>query len=173
MKDTFILNLTYKMSVDTETGEILETKLISRNTNKKEAKGIVDDENPKLYLEENKCRINNSALNLLGVNIGDKIEIEYYEQGNKTIPVITPNKGNKITKSLTIAFRGVKHDVLSKYGNEFIITKNNGMFMLGDGITQEVSKDENLEVPDDLNLDDLIDSEDNNIQSIDSNFFKL
>ena len=38
IKDTFILNLTYEMSINADTGEILETKLINRTVNKPEEK---------------------------------------------------------------------------------------------------------------------------------------
>ena len=196
VKETFILSLTYEMSVDTETGEVLETKLIDRSVNKpvkamkataNEA-GQDDDKEPKLYLEDNKCRLNSKAISLMGISPGDKLDIKYDEGKNGSVPVIGTDEafgtkgGNKLTKSNTIACRGSKNEELSKYGKEFVLAEHPskaGLFVL---TSEEVAVDQlvgddnvNIDTPEgiDLNLEGLVDDKDANVSSIDTNFFKL
>ena len=196
IKETFILSLTYEMSVDTETGEVLETKLIDRSVNKpvKAMKATAneavqdDDKEPKLYLEDNKCRLNSKAVSLMGISPGDKLDIKYDDGKNGSIPIIGTDEafgtkgGNKLTKSNTIACRGSKNEELSKYGKEFVLATHPskaGLFVL---TSEEVAVDQlvgddnvNIDTPEgiDLNLEGLVDDEDANVSSIDTNFFKL
>ena len=196
VKETFILSLTYEMSVDTETGEVLETKLIDRSVNKpvKAMKATVneavqdDDKEPKLYLEDNKCRLNSKAVSLMGISPGDKLDIKYDDGKNGSVPIIGTDEafgtkgGNKLTKSNTIACRGSKNEELSKYGKEFVLAvhpSKAGLFVL---TSEEVAVDQlvgddnvNIDTPEgiDLNLEGLVDDEDANVSSIDTNFFKL
>lgn len=196
VKETFILSLTYEMSVDTETGEVLETKLIDRSINKPvkamkaTAKEAVqdNDKEPKLYLEDNKCRLNSKAISLMGISPGDKLDIKYDEGKNGSVPIIGTDEafgtkgGNKLTKSNTIACRGSKNEELSKYGKEFILAvhpSKAGLFVL---TSEEVAADQlvgdnnvNIDTPEgiDLNLEGLVDDKDANVSSIDTNFFKL
>lgn len=195
VKETFILSLTYEMSVDTETGEILETKLIDRSVNKpakvtKQASSketAADDEKePKLYLEDNKCRLNSAAIALIGVNSGDKLDIKYDENNGKSIPTIGTDEtfgtkgGTKFNKSNTFSYRGTKNEELSKYGKEFILTPHpskDGLFVLTseEMAVDQLKGDENVNIdsPEGIDLEGLIDDKDANITSIDSNFFKL
>ena len=194
IKETFILSLTYEMSVDTETGEILETKLIDRNVNKpvKAVKTVqketIQDEEPKLYLEDNKCKLNSAAVSLMGISPGDKLDIKYDEGKNGSIPILGTDAafgtkgGNKLTKSNTIACRGSKNEELSKYGKEFVLAAHpskDGLFVL---TSEEVAIDQltgdenvNIDTPEGiyLNLEGLVDDKDANVSAIDSNFFKL
>lgn len=196
IKETFILSLTYEMSVDTETGEVLETKLIDRSVNKpvKAMKATAseavqdNDKEPKLYLEDNKCILNSKAISLMGISPGDKLDIKYDEGKNGSVPVIGTDEafgtkgGNKLTKSNTIACRGSKNEELSKYGKEFVLAEHPskaGLFVL---TSEEVAVDQlvgddnvNIDTPEgiDLNLEGLVDDEDANVSSIDTNFFKL
>ena len=196
VKETFILSLTYEMSVDTETGEVLETKLIDRSVNKpvkamkataNEA-GQDDDKEPKLYLEDNKCRLNSKAISLMGISPGDKLDIKYDDGKNGSVPIIGTDEafgtkgGNKLTKSNTIACRGSKNEELSKYGKEFVLAEHPskaGLFVL---TSEEVTGDQlvgddniNIDTPEgiDLDLEGLVDDKDANVSSIDTNFFKL
>ena len=196
IKETFILSLTYEMSVDTETGEVLETKLIDRSVNKpvKAMKATAseavqdNDKEPKLYLEDNKCILNSKAISLMVISPGDKLDIKYDEGKNGSVPVIGTDEafgtkgGNKLTKSNTIACRGSKNEELSKYGKEFVLAvhpSKAGLFVL---TSEEVAVDQlvgddnvNIDTPEgiDLNLEGLVDDEDANVSSIDTNFFKL
>lgn len=196
IKETFILSLTYEMSVDTETGEVLETKLIDRSVNKpvKAMKATAseavqdNDKEPKLYLEDNKCRLNSKAISLMGISPGDKLDIKYDEGKNGSVPIIGTDEafgtkgGNKLTKSNTIACRGSKNEELSKYGKEFVLAvhpSKAGLFVL---TSEEVAVDQlvgddnvNVDTPEgiDLDLEGLVDDKDANVSSIDTNFFKL
>lgn len=196
IKETFILSLTYEMSVDTETGEVLETKLIDRSVNKpvKAMKATAneavqdDEKEPKLYLEDNKCRLNSKAVSLMGISPGDKLDIKYDDGKNGSVPIIGTDEafgtkgGNKLTKSNTIACRGSKNEELSKYGKEFVLATHPskaGLFVL---TSEEVAVDQlvgddniNIDTPEgiDLDLEGLVDDEDANVSSIDTNFFKL
>lgn len=196
VKETFILSLTYEMSVDTETGEVLETKLIDRSVNKpvKAMKATAseavqdNDKEPKLYLEDNKCRLNSKAVSLMGISPGDKLDIKYDEGKNGSVPIIGTDEafgtkgGNKLTKSNTIACRGSKNEELSKYGKEFVLAvhpSKAGLFVL---TSEEVAVDQlvgddnvNIDTPEgiDLDLEGLVDDKDANVSSIDTNFFKL
>lgn len=196
IKETFILSLTYEMSVDTETGEVLETKLIDRSVNKpvKAMKATAheavqdDDKEPKLYLEDNKCRLNSKAVSLMGISPGDKLDIKYDDGKNGSVPIIGTDEafgtkgGNKLTKSNTIACRGSKNEELSKYGKEFVLAvhpSKAGLFVLTSeeaAVDQLVGDDNvNIDTPEgiDLNLEGLVDDKDANVSSIDTNFFKL
>ena len=196
VKETFILSLTYEMSVDTETGEVLETKLIDRSVNKpvKAMKATAseavqdNDKEPKLYLEDNKCRLNSKAISLMGISPGDKLDIKYDDGKNGSVPIIGTDEafgtkgGNKLTKSNTIACRGSKNEELSKYGKEFVLATHPskaGLFVL---TSEEVAVDQlvgddniNIDTPEgiDLDLEGLVDDKDANVSSIDTNFFKL
>ena len=196
VKETFILSLTYEMSVDTETGEVLETKLIDRSVNKpvKAMKATAneavqdDDKEPKLYLEDNKCRLNSKAVSLMEISPGDKLDIKYDDGKNGSVPIIGTDEafgtkgGNKLTKSNTIACRGSKNEELSKYGKEFVLAvhpSKAGLFVL---TSEEVAVDQlvgddniNIDTPEgiDLDLEGLVDDKDANVSSIDTNFFKL
>lgn len=96
-------------------------------------------------------------------------------------------KLNKLTKSLGVACRGSKREELSKYGNEFLIVPHEtkeGIFiltnedssleeLLDDTIEKEDKLDEAIELPTDIDLQDLIDDEDANITKVSSSIFQL
>lgn len=72
---------------------------------------------------ENKIIFSQETLNTIGAEEGDRINIEYDKIDNKLIPIIykDENKGNKLTKSNTIAFKGKQNEMLSQYGDHFTI----------------------------------------------------
>lgn len=195
IKEKFILTLSYEMSVDTSTGEILETKLIDRKVDKpnvKASKKVITedfDKEPKLFLEENKYRLNNAAVKLMHLEADAKLNIKYEQGENGDTPIIGTSEafgvkeGNKITGSNTVAYRGAKNAELAKYGNEFIISPHPDkpeLFILSstskkpvqEAIIDEKAK-EDIGLPFDLDLKDLVNDEDSNLTEIDSNFFKL
>lgn len=155
--------ITYEREVDTDTGEILKTTIISSSDVKPEKKVKKDtDTEPKVYLEDNKLKLNSLAIELLNVNPGDRLDVQYTEQ----YPVIgtsesfgNPSGGTKLTKSNTLSFRGKKCEVLQKYGTEFKVINSNDQFILDSGkkIEQELKGDDNVN-PDnlDFNLDDFL-----------------
>lgn len=197
-KETFIIKLTYEMSVNTDTGEILETKLIDRSidnsdikvTKSSTKKKIVqdNDKEPKLFLEDNKYKLNNAAIELMNLDEDSRLNISYMQGKDGDFPVIceVDNGGNRISKSNTVSFRGNKNSELSKYGNEFVLVpylNDSRLFVLtpknikieqlvgDDNVSIEGGEDE--DIPFDLDIKGLVDNEDMDVTEIDSNFFKF
>lgn len=125
---------------DTDTNEYLivntetntETPLFPKkpaSKSKTKAAPTAEDtsESPKVTLEENKVVLNTAATTLLGIAAGDNVAISYIKVVNKgLVPAIGKaealnTKGNKLTKSLTLACRGKAHDELSNFGTEFTL----------------------------------------------------
>ena len=197
-KETFTIVLTYEMSVNIDTGEILETRLINRNIGKSDLKhtknqlSIDDNGEPKLVLEDNKYRLSTSAISLMQLNESSKLVIKYEEDKSGTIPVIGTNiafgvsSGNKLSKSNTVACRGSNHDELARYGTDFVLIPHpskEGLFRLvstsekreveTEDKNVKIDDNEDLDLPFDLNIDEVIDDQDTNISEIDSSLFRL
>lgn len=95
---------------------------------------LIEDETPRLILDDNKYSLTTGALKLLNVTPGseiDKLDVQYQKIGKVEYPLIgTPEAygnekgGNKITKSGTVRFGGNKHDQLAEFGTEFILVKH-------------------------------------------------
>lgn len=164
-----------------ETGEM---KTTGAKKSTKKTKPAVSDSEPKLFLEDNKYCLTESAVELLGVEPGCKLDIQYDKNG----PIIaddevwSTNKGNKLTKSLTVACRGVKREELEKFGTEFNlvpIPEKEGMFYLKstEAIDVEITDinelEEELGTPIDEDLQDLIDDPDATTFEIGTLDFKL
>ena len=199
--EEFTLTLQYAMKINTDTGELLETKLIKRSvdksnfevtTAKKKASKPKKEESltPQLILDDNKYYLNAAAVELMQVGPDSKIDIKY----EKGVPVIGTDEafgtkgGNKLTKNNTVAYRGAKNEELAKYGTEFTILAHNskeGLFVLSSGNIpiqqEELNGDENVALeegdedplPLDIDLAGLVDEQDANITEIDASFFKL
>lgn len=181
--------ITYEASIDTDSGEILETKIVSKSEPKESTKKpkVVDTETvPKLYLEDNKYRLNSAAAELMQVLPDNKLDIKYEQTKNGTFPIIGDDEvygthnGNRLTKSLTVSFRGAKHEELAKFGKEFNVLphpKKDGLFVLSTGKVpefEELNGDENVYLEeDDLNLEDLINDKDAQVKEINSDFFNF
>lgn len=201
-KETFVIKFTYEMSVNTDTGEILETKLIDRSIDNSDLKHtkttnnkkVIQDEDkePKLILEDNKYRLNNAAIELMGLNTDSKLNIRYEQGNNGDVPIIGTStafgisSGNKLTKSNTVACRGHNREELIKYGEEFILVPHPnkpGLFILTStsSKTEQLIGDDNINIegnedkdlPFDLDIEELIDDKDSNITEIDPHFFKF
>lgn len=168
--------ITYEREIDSNTGEIIKTSIVktSDKTTKRESvktDSIEEDNEPKLYLEDSKCKLNQAAINLMSLEAGDKVDIKYEQDKAGIVPLIGKDEyfgtkgGNKLSKTNTIACRGIKNSELAKYGKEFTIVKHpskEGLFILTSG-----NKVETIE--EDINIDDLIED----TTEITSDFFKL
>lgn len=164
--------------VDEETGELTNQTLdiaelvseklstVKKKTTKKSTTKKVEDNDPtpRLVLMDNKYSLNNAAIELLGAEEGDKIDIKYEVKNKKHKPVIGTadsfgtKGGNKLTKSNTVSYRGKNNDELSEYGTEFTIgsvAKTEGTFYL----ISEAMANETPEVEDaidEINVEDEI-----------------
>ena len=117
----------HKITVTTEylneeTGEIFtDTRELKddtvKGTKKKASKSSstkIDDSNPNpiLTLEDNKYILNAAAIEALGVEPGDTIDIKNQKIGTKKVKVIGSSEtfgtkaGNKLTQKGTVSFRG-------------------------------------------------------------------
>lgn len=83
---------------------------------------------PDIRLSENKLVLSEEALTKLQVQIGDRLSINYIIQEDCPCPVICittdDEQGNKLTKSLTVSFRGEQNKFLKLYGTEFVINRS-------------------------------------------------
>lgn len=190
-KVKFQVTFEYEAAVDVETGELIDIKCLGKvedktpteikekkekkaSTPRKSKKKAEESSEPQLTLEENKCSFNTAAVELLGIEAGDKLAIEYEKSGNAFRPILfrSEKTGNKLTKSHTIACRGSKSEELAKFGTVFKITthpsKPSTYLLLSDSMTEEVEE----ELPIDVDLPELVDlDEDSEIQEISSDFF--
>lgn len=92
---------------------------------------------PMLQVLDNKIQLTQAAIELIGAKVGDKLVINYWTVDNQTtFPVISlatdkTEEGTKITKSLTMSYRGKQSEVLKLYGEKFNIEPfNETMFRL-------------------------------------------
>ena len=165
MIQRFKVLFTYEQ--DDETGEI---KVIDRETvnddlpkakktssSKKSTKKADENPEPELILEDNKYTLNTAAVELLGVETDDRLDIKFEKRDKVRIPVIGCNTafgtqgGNRLTKSNTVSYRGKNHDLLEEYGTVFSFkeTDKEGIFeLVGDKPLPEEKVDENIQITD-------------------------
>jgi hypothetical protein len=163
MIQRFKVLFTYEQ--DDETGEV---KVINRevvNDDLPKAKKTSStkkskaDENPEpeLILEDNKYSLNTAAVELLGVEADDRVDIKFEKRDKVRVPVIGCNTafgtqgGNRLTKSNTVSYRGKNHDLLEEYGTVFSFkeTDKEGIFeLIGDKPIPEEKEDENIKIVD-------------------------
>ena len=201
--EEFTITLKYQVKVDTETGEMttkcisrkIDTsnfEVIEEKSKRKTSKVKKEESSsPLLTLEDNKYCLTQAAIDLMGVEPDCKLDIKYEKRGKETIPVIGSDEvwgtkgGNKLTKSLTVACRGSKNEELSKFGKEFTLIphdKKDGLFILQNSITKvEIDNEienlqdleEEISLPVDVDLQDLIDDTDANVKEVNSSMFQL
>lgn len=175
--------ISFVETAETEKGCVVE--LGTKPTKKQKVKKEVVD-NGKLINKDNKLVLTPSIIEKLNAEVGDRIAINYVQQDSDFVPVISKSSvfgdaesGNKLTKALTVSFRGKQSENLSQYGNEFDLVEDNslakGVYLLVDQnhIKIETIKEDELisiekieeTVPESLDLnigeEDLKESENN------------
>lgn len=165
MIQTFKVLFTYEQ--DDETGEV---KVVNRevvnddlpkakktSSPKKSTKKADENPNPELILEDNKYCLNTAAVELLGVEVDDRLDIKFEKKNKVRIPVIGCNTafgtqgGNRLTKSNTVSYRGKNHDLLEEFGTVFSFkeTDKDGIFeLVGDKPIPTEKEDENVKIVD-------------------------
>lgn len=147
---------------------------------------VIDESSePEITLLESKYILNQAAITALGVEPGDRININYdnlKDNPNLKVPIIGSSKswghdlGNKLTKSSSVSYRGVANTVLAEYGSKFTLEPyKDGLFVMrGD---KPIVQDDNIEVPVDNEIEedidisqDLLEDENFEISDIDFNF---
>ena len=162
--------------LDESTGELIvdtreylddSIKASKKKSSSSKSTPKIDDSNPNptLTLEDNKYILNAAAIEALGVEPGDTIDIKNQKVGTKKVKVIGSSEtfgtksGNKLTQKGTVSYRGKSNDELSKLGTVFNLEPHpnvSGLFILK-GDNQE--EDDDI-VPDDEDVVDSVDVED-------------
>lgn len=145
-----------------ETGEIITDtrelkddsvkKPSTRKSSSKKKDSEVDDTNPNplLILEENKYILNKAAVEALGVEPEDKVDIKQQKLNKKECLVIGAaetfgtQSGNKLTQKNAVSYRGKNNQNLAEHGNEFTFTphpKIDGLFILTGNREPEIKED--------------------------------
>jgi hypothetical protein len=106
--------INFQISYDTETG-----KATVHTEKPKESKKVSGS--AEVVREDGKLILSSSTISLLGAQPEDKIVITYDKVGAKFLPVISIDneKGNKLTKSGTVSYRGKANTELARYGTYF------------------------------------------------------
>lgn len=164
MIQQFKVMFTYEQ--DDETGEVkvINREVINDDLPKAKKKTSTPkkskaDENPEpeLILEDNKYSLNTAAIELLGVEADDRIDIKFEKRDKVRVPVIGCNTafgtqgGNRLTKSNTVSYRGKNHEALEAYGTVFSFkeTDKEGIFeLIGNKPIPEEKEDENVKIVD-------------------------
>lgn len=180
----------------TDTRELKDDSVKKPSTRKSSSKkkdSEVDDTNPNplLILEENKYILNKAAVEALGVEPGDKVDIKQQKLNKKECLVIGAaetfgtQSGNKLTQKNAVSYRGKNNQNLAEHGNEFTFTphpKIDGLFILTGNQEPEIKEDVVPEAEDIASEDELDDemaslidgnADDTEISDIDFNFDNL
>ena len=166
---------------NTETGEIKTCKAIKKKSTKKISKSD-ENPNPQIILEDNKYKFNSAAVELMKLNPDDRVDIKYEKRDGILRPVIgkdeifQTSKGNRITKTYTVSYRGKANAELAQYGNIFAIKKHpktDGLFILiGTKDLAAVPTSEEVELPSDtavIDFEGFVD-DDSELQASDFSF---
>jgi hypothetical protein len=131
-----------------------EKKKATTTKKTKESQG----ENPGLIREDGKLILSEEAVKLLGIAPDDKVFIGYDKVGSVFKPFIGTDekKGNKLTKTNTVSYRGKSNEELAVYGSTFKLSpgKHDGTFYL------EGEKELKVETPEGIEVDEESISED-------------
>lgn len=75
----------------------------------------------KVILNGQSLKLEQEVLNLLGVEVGDRLCVRFDPNPVLVTPEVAnePKGGNLITKSLTLSVRGKTSEVIAKFGTEF------------------------------------------------------
>jgi hypothetical protein len=170
----------YTQFVDETTGEIFEDsreflddsiKVPKKTSSRSSKKPKDNDTEPKIYLEDNKIRLNNKAVELTGFEPEMKIDVKFEKKGRIVTPVLCQDSktGNRLTKTYTISFRGSRHDNLAEHGDIFELIPypdKEGYFKLKGNAPEK--EDDIVEIP-----EEITDPEEISDIDIDENEFEL
>lgn len=195
MIETFKVLFTYEQ--DTETGDIKcinrevindDIKPVKKASTPKKKSSKNESSEPQIILEDNKYTLNSAAVELMGVEPDDRLDIKFEKNGKVMIPIIGTNEsfgtkaGNRLTKSFTVSCRGKANDELQNYGTVFTLSEHptkEGLFVMQGDKAPEAVVDDKVEIKDDaseveveIDLDDFI-ADENEVEEISALDFKL
>lgn len=131
----------------------------------------LDEGEPLVQLMDNKLKLTPKAIEMIGAQVGDRIQVNYWTENNhNTFPLIgrsefftDKEEGSKLTKSNTVSFRGNKNTVLKVYGELFKLEEfKDNMFRLVKVETENEATESEQKELEDLNSSE-IDEEIKNI----------
>ena len=131
----------------------------------------LDEGEPLVQLMDNKLKLTPKAIEMIGAQVGDRIQVNYWTENNhNTFPLIgrsefftDKEEGSKLTKSNTVSFRGNKNTVLKVYGELFKLEEfKDNMFRLVKVETENETTESEQKELEDLNSSE-IDEEIKNI----------
>ena len=131
----------------------------------------LDESEPLVQLMDNKLKLTPKAIEMIGAQVGDRIQVNYWTENNhNTFPLIgrsefftDKEEGSKLTKSNTVSFRGNKNTVLKVYGELFKLEEfKDNMFRLIKVETENEATESEQKELEDLNSSE-IDEEIKNI----------
>lgn len=183
---------------DPETGEMKcidreiindDIKPVKKKSSKKASEPVNNSTEPQIVLEDNKFTFNAAAVELMGIEPEDRIDIKYEKKGKKFVPIIGTNEsfgtkaGNKLTKSYSVSYRGKSNETLQEYGNLFTLEahpeKEGIYYLIGDNNPEEIEEEDSIvEVPKnetevEIDINDFAEDLDNEVKEIDSFDFSL
>lgn len=141
-------------------GDFKEVKASSSGTTRSR-KPKDDDPVAKILLLDNKLQFNAAAVALTGYEPEEKYDVVFEKKGRTITPVIKndPSKGNRLTKTYTISFRGSRHDNLAEYGDVFELIPyddHDGWFKLKGNAPEK--EDDIIDVPEEISNEDELDN---------------
>lgn len=195
MIETFKVLFTYEQ--DTETGDIKcinrevindDIKPVKKASTPKKKSSKNESSEPQIILEDNKYTLNSAAVELMGVEPDDRLDIKFEKNGKLMVPIIGTNEsfgtkaGNRLTKSFTVSCRGKANDELQNYGTVFTLSAHptkEGLFVMQGDKAPEAVVDDKVEIKDDaseveveIDLDDFI-ADEHEVEEISALDFKL
>lgn len=167
--------LELKLKVDynptTEECKIIKVEAVNPKTASTESTKIPESSDPTLILDSSKYSLNQAAVELMKVEPDVRIDIKYDMINGVEYPVIGTeenfgvNGGNKLTKALTVSYRGKANERLSRFGSTFTVTPMKtkpGLFVL-------IGDKEPEPVPDEIEIkEDMTNNEDLPITDMDN-----
>ena len=107
---------TNEVSDVTATGAVVKEKAAAKPRAKK-----TKAPTGKIILNGQSLKLEQEVLNLLKVEVGDRLCVRFDKQPVLVTPEVAnePNGGNLITKSLTLSVRGKTGEQIAKFGTEF------------------------------------------------------
>ena len=155
-----IINLKLDYNPTTEECKVIKAEVESPKKTSTEASiKVLESNEPQITLDSTKYTLNAAAAELMQVVPNTRIDIKYQMVDGVEYPVIGTEEhfgsggGNKLTKALTVSYRGKANERLSRFGDVFTVTPMkdiSGLFVLIGNSKPEQVPDE-IEVIEDMN----------------------
>ena len=155
-----IINLKLDYNPTTEECKVIKAEVESPKKTSTEASiKVLESNEPQITLDSTKYTLNAAAAELMQVVPNTRIDIKYQMVDGVEYPVIGTEEnfgsggGNKLTKALTVSYRGKANERLSRFGEVFTVTPMkdiSGLFVLIGNSKPEQVPDE-IEVIEDMN----------------------